>query len=161
MQIYVSGQWSYWFCSLISGFVFGIIYDLLCSLPLALSKKKQYSFLCDLLFVLSTVAVIMIITFSLNDGLYRGYALLTSFCTFAVYKLSVGKAVLNLYLYIFNKIEFLINNLLNKLKILLDILIKFVKIKIVYLRVVVYRKQMLSKFEKLFSGKETYGKQRK
>lgn len=103
----------------------------------------------------------MIITFSLNDGLYRGYALLTSFCTFAVYKFSVGKAVLNLYLYIFNKIEFLINNLLNKLKILLDILIKFVKIKIVYLRVVVYRKQMLSKFEKLFSGKETYGKQRK
>lgn len=160
MQIYVSDQWTYLLYSLIAGFLFGAVYDTLCSLPFALSSSKRYSFIGDLVFTVFVAAATFILSYSFNSGTIRMYSLLSSAGTFILYRLSLGSAVLKILLYIFDKIRCLKECLFNKLKIVLDICVKFVKIRMVHFRVTRYKRKLLHKIEKYFSGKEPYGKRK-
>lgn len=129
MQIFILNPTEQILVSVLFGILSGLIYDFLCVIPYALKREKKYSFICDFAFMVILTIFIFAITFDKNDGAYRLYIFATLFSAFVLYRLTIGRALKMLELKIFRLIFKILDYTTSKLHNLLDIFVKFVKIK--------------------------------
>ena len=128
MQIFIYDQYSYFIYSLLLGGVLGALYDLFCTLPFSFKGNGKYSVFFDFIFTLVSFFLTFVIAYDKNSGQVRGYALLSTFAIFLIYRLTVGAKVKKIIFYLSKHLKNLFGKTRDKINYLLDIFLKFVKI---------------------------------
>lgn len=105
MRILLSEQLFCILYSLITGVFLGLIYDVLRCIRTTVFTRKYVTVICDVLFMLIFTFATLIISMGFTRGLARYYIVAAEFAGYVLFRYTIGKFAVRLFILVFIKIR--------------------------------------------------------